>query len=161
MTRFFTSRTPGVEGDLLVMVWILRRCDGKWFFFKTYKIEGDVSSRLVNVLWFKVRVPGSLRSRYEIISKKKRLFITKLFILPFLSPRTIGCCSRVQSCPTLNSNWTLSHYMNAFCKSNPELWRRRTSHFRINVLDLQQLGLVSICSVFPQGTALVLTMVLW
>lgn len=136
------------------MVRTLRRCDVKWFFFKIYKIEGDVSSRLV---------PGSLRSQYEIISKNQEIIYNKIINspFPFLSPRKIGCCSRVQSCPTLNSNWTLSHYMNAFCKSNPELCRRRTFHFRINVLDLQQLGLVSSRSVFPQGTALALTMVLW
>lgn len=136
------------------MVRTLRRCDVKWFFFKIYKIEGDVSSRLV---------PGSLRSQYEIISKNQEIIYNKIINspFPFLSPRKIGCCSRVQSCPTLKSNWTLSHYMNAFCKSNPELWRKRTFHFRINVLDLQQLGLVSSRSVIPQGTALALTMVLW
>lgn len=86
------------------MVRTLRRCDVKWFFFKIYKIEGDVSSRLV---------PGSLRSQYEIISKNQEIIYNKIINspFPFLSPRKIGCCSRVQSCPTLKSNWTLSQLM--------------------------------------------------
>lgn len=65
------------------MVRTLRRCDVKWFFFKIYKIEGDVSSRLV---------PGSLRSQYEIISKNQEIIYNKIINspFPFLSPRKIG-----------------------------------------------------------------------
>lgn len=56
------------------MVRTLRRCDVKWFFFKIYKIEGDVSSRLV---------PGSLRSQYEIISKNQEIIYNKIINSPF------------------------------------------------------------------------------